>query len=193
MARKTPDINASSQADIAFLLLVFFLITTTMDVDKGIARKLPPMPEENQQQEDVKINRRNIIVVKINSQDKIMVGSTPTDVSQIKDKIVEMLSNPTDNPNMPEKEVKAIKGLGNYPVSKGVVSLQNDKGTLYNTYIQVQNEIVRAINELRDQFSTAKYGKKYAQLDEDHQKIVKEAIPQNISEAEPKDVSKGKK
>ena len=107
------------------------------------------------------------------------------------DRIV--LSNPTDNPNMPEKEVKAIKGLGNYPVSKGVVSLQNDKGTLYNTYIQVQNEIVRAINELRDQFSTAKYGKKYAQLDEDHQKIVKEAIPQNISEAEPKDVSKGKK
>ena len=137
-------------------------------------------------------NRRNIIVVKINSQDKIMVGSSPTDVSQIKDKIVELLSNPTDNPNMPEKEVKAIKGFGNYPVSKGVVSLQNDKGTLYNTYIQVQNEIVRAINELRDQFSTQNYGKKYAQLDEDHQKIVKEAIPQNISEAEPKDV-KGKK
>ena len=68
--------------------------------------------------------------------------------------------------------------------------MQNDKGTLYNTYIQVQNEIVRAINELRDQFSTAKYGKKYAQVDEDHQKIVKEAIPQNISEAEPKDVAK---
>ena len=193
MAKKTPDINASSQADIAFLLLVFFLITTTMDVDKGINRKLPPMPEENQQQDDIKINRRNIVVVKINSQDRIMVGSQPVDVSQIKDLIVEALTNPNDNPNLPEKEVKSIQGLGNYPVSKGVVSLQNDKGTLYNTYIQVQNEIVRAINELRDQFSTAKYGKKYAQLDEDHQKIVKEAIPQNISEAEPKDVSKGKK
>ena len=75
---------------------------------------------------------------------------------------------------------------------KGVVSLQNDKGTLYNTYIQVQNEIVRAINEIRDQFATQHYGKKYAQCDERQQKIVKEAVPQNISEAEPKDV-KGKK
>ncbi|MBQ1883030.1 MAG: biopolymer transporter ExbD [Bacteroidales bacterium] len=192
MAKKTPDINASSQADIAFLLLVFFLITTTMDVDKGINRKLPPMPEENQQQDDIKINRRNIVVVKINSQDRIMVGSQPVDVSQIKDLIVEALTNPNDNPNLPEKEVKSIQGLGNYPVSKGVVSLQNDKGTLYNTYIQVQNEIVRAINEIRDEFATQRYGKKYAQLDEAHQKIVKEAIPQNISEAEPKDV-KGKK
>ena len=192
MAKKTPEINASSQADIAFLLLVFFLITTTMDVDKGINRKLPPMPEENQQQDDMKINRRNIVVVKINSQDRIMVGSQPVDVSQIKDLIVEALTNPNDNPNLPEKEVKSIQGLGNYPVSKGVVSLQNDKGTLYNTYIQVQNEIVRAINEIRDEFSTQRYGKKYAQLDEAHQKIVKEAIPQNISEAEPKDV-KGKK
>ncbi len=188
MARKTPDINASSQADIAFLLLVFFLITTTMDVDKGISRKLPPMPEENQQQEEVKINRRNIVVVKINSQDRIMVGSTPTDVSQIKDKIVEFLTNPSDDPNMPEKETKFIKGLGNYPVSKGVVSLQNDKGTLYNTYIQVQNEIVKAINEIRDQFAQSHFGKKYAQLDEERQKIVKDAVPQNISEAEPKDV-----
>jgi biopolymer transport protein ExbD len=192
MAKKTPEINASSQADIAFLLLVFFLITTTMDVDKGINRKLPPMPEENQQQDDIKINRRNIVVVKINSQDRIMVGSQPVDVSQIKDLIVEALTNPNDNPNLPEKEVKSIQGLGNYPVSKGVVSLQNYKGTLYNTYIQVQNEIVRAINEIRDEFATQRYGKKYAQLDETHQKIVKEAIPQNISEAEPKDV-KGKK
>ena len=192
MARKTPDINASSQADIAFLLLVFFLITTTMDVDKGIPRKLPPMPEDQQQQEEIKINRRNIVVVKINSQDRIMVGSTPVDVSQIKDMIVEFLTNPNDDPTKPEKEVKNIQGLGSYPVSKGVVSLQNDKGTLYNTYIQVQNEIVRAINEIRDQFSTQRYGKKYAQLDEAQQKIVKEAIPQNISEAEPKDV-KGKK
>ncbi len=192
MAKKTPEINASSQADIAFLLLVFFLITTTMDVDKGIQRRLPPMPEENQQEQDVKINRRNIVVVKINSQDRIMVGTSPAEVGEIKDKIVEFLTNPTDDPNMPEKETKFIEGLGNYPVSRGVVSLQNDKGTLYNTYIQVQNEIVRAINQIRDQFAQEHYGKKFAQLDEDKQKIVKEAVPQNISEAEPKDV-KGKK
>ncbi len=191
MARKeTPQINASSQADIAFLLLVFFLITTTMDVDKGISRRLPPM-QEDQKQEDIKINRRNTIIVRISASDRIMVGSEQMDVSQIKDKIVEFVTNPTDNPNMPEKEIKNIKGFGNYAVSKGVISLQNDKGTTYKKYIEVQNEIVRAINEVRDDFSKQHFSKKFAQLDEDHQKIVKEAIPQNISEAEPKDV-KGK-
>ena len=191
MARKeTPQINASSQADIAFLLLVFFLITTTMDVDKGISRRLPPM-QEDQKQEDIKINRRNTIIVRISASDRIMVGSEQMDVSQIKDKIVEFVTNPTDNPNMPEKAIKNIKGFGNYAVSKGVISLQNDKGTTYKKYIEVQNEIVRAINEVRDDFSKQHFSKKFAQLDEDHQKIVKEAIPQNISEAEPKDV-KGK-
>lgn len=191
-SKETPQINASSQADIAFLLLVFFLITTTMDVDKGLRRRLPPMQENQQQQQDIKVNRRNVVIVKINSQDRVMVGTQPADVSQIKDKIVEFITNPTDDPNMPEKEVKNIKGFGSYPVSKGVVSLQNDKGTLYNSYIQVQNEIVKAFNEMRDQFAMQNYGKKYARLDEEHQKIVKDAIPQNISEAEPKDVG-GKK
>lgn len=191
-SKETPQINASSQADIAFLLLVFFLITTTMDVDKGLRRRLPPMQENQQKQEDIKVNRRNVIIVKINSNDRVMVGTQPADISQIKDRIVEFITNPADDPNMPEKEVKSIKGFGNYPVSKGVVSLQNDKGTLYNSYIQVQNEIVKAFNEMRDQFAMQNYGKKYARLDEEHQKIVKDAIPQNISEAEPKDVGKKK-
>lgn len=191
-SKETPQINASSQADIAFLLLVFFLITTTMDVDKGLRRRLPPMQENQQKQEDIKVNRRNVIIVKINSNDRVMVGTQPADISQIKDRIVEFITNPTDDPNMPEKEVKSIKGFGNYPVSKGVVSLQNDKGTLYNSYIQVQNEIVKAFNEMRDQFAMQNFGKKYARLDEEHQKIVKDAIPQNISEAEPKDVGKKK-
>ena len=75
-------------------------------------------------------------------------------------------------------------------VSKGVISLQNDRGTSYQAYIAVQNELVKAINELRDEWSSANYGKKYAELDEDQQTIVRKAVPQNISEAEPKDVSK---
>lgn len=188
-SKETPQINASSQADIAFLLLVFFLVTTTMDVDKGLQRRLPPM-QEKQQEQDVKVNRRNVIVVKINSHDGIMVGSQPMDVSQVRDKIVEFITNPANDPGLPEKEVKNIKGFGNYSVSKGVISLQNDRGTSYNAYIKVQNEIVRACNDVRDSFSMQNYGKKYAALDEDHQKIVRDAVPQNISEAEPKNVGK---
>ena len=161
-----------------------------MGEDSGLQRRLPPMPNENQEVQDQKINRRNIIVVKINAQDRLLAGSDAIDVSLLKDRIKDFLTNPTDDPNLPEKEVKDIEGFGAYPVSKGVISLQNDRGTSYQAYIAVQNELVKAINELRDDFSKRYYGKVYTQLTEEQQKIAREAIPQNISEAEPKDVSK---
>ena len=190
MAKKTPEINSSSTADMAFLLLCFFMMTTTMDQDKGLQRRLPPMPNPNQKVEDQKVNRRNIIVVKINSADRLLAGTEPMHVSQLKEKIKEFLSNPNNDPNLPEKEEKQIEGFGTCKVSKGVISLQNDRGTSYQAYIAVQNELVKAVNELRDEFSMANFGKLYIKCNEDEQKIVREAVPQNISEAEPKDVSK---
>ena len=179
-------------ADITFLMLIFFLVTTTMDQDTGLSRRLPPMPTESQQQDAVnqRINRRSIIVVKINSRNSLMAGGQVLDVSQLKDVIKDFLTNPTDSPNKPEKEVKAIEGFGNYPVSKGVISLQNDRGTSYNAYIKVQNELVRAISELRDDFALAHFGKRYLNLDEEQQRITRDAIPSNISEAEPVEVGK---
>ena len=190
MARKTPEINSSSTADMAFILLCFFLMTTTMDQDKGLQRRLPPMPDPNQQAQDQKVNRRNIIVVKINSADRLLAGTEPMDVSQLKDKIKEFLSNPLNDPNLPEKEEIEIEGFGPCMVSKGVISLQNDRGTSYQAYIAVQNELVKAVNELRDEFAMANFGKLYSKLNEDEAEIVRKAVPQNISEAEPKDVSK---
>ena len=188
--KKTPAINSSSTADIAFLLLCYFLMTTTMGSQTGLSRRLPPMPEKDQKVEDTKVNRRNIIIVKINSADRLMAGGEPIDVTFLKEKIKEFLSNPYDDPNLPEKEIKPIEGFGNCPVSKGVISLQNDRGTSYRAYIEVQNELVKAINELRDEFAMKNFGKKFLQLPEDKQDIVKKAVPQNISEAEPKDVGK---
>ena len=175
---------------MAFLLLCFFMMTTTMDQDKGLQRRLPPMPNPNQKVEDQKVNRRNIIVVKINSADRLLAGTEPMHVSQLKEKIKEFLSNPNNDPNLPEKEEKQIEGFGTCKVSKGVISLQNDRGTSYQAYIAVQNELVKAVNELRDEFSMANFGKLYIKCNEDEQKIVREAVPHNISEAEPKDVSK---
>ena len=188
-SKKTPAINSSSTADIAFLLLCYFLMTTTMGSQTGLSRRLPPMPEDTKDLQDQKVNRRNILQVKINSADRILAGSEPMDVSQLKDKVKEFLSNPTNNPNLPEKEMKEIEGK-EYLVSKGVISLQNDRGTSYQAYIAVQNELVKAVNELRDEFSKKEFGKVFAALDEDQQGIVKKAVPQNISEAEPKDVGK---
>ena len=188
--KKTPGLNTQSTADIAFLLLCYFLMVSTMDQQSGLQRRLPPMPDKDQKVEDQKVNRRNIIIVKINSADRILAGSEPIDVSQLKDKVKEFLKNPTEDPNLPEKETKVIEGFGSYPVSKGVISLQNDRGTSYRAYIAVQNELVKAVNELRDEFSLQHYGRPFARLTEDQQSIVKQAIPQNISEAEPKDVAK---
>ena len=188
--RKTPGSNTQSTADIAFLLLCYFLMTSTMDQQSGLQRRLPPMPDKDQKTEDTKVNKRNIIIVKINSADRLFAGDQLMDVSQLKDKIKEFLTNPANDPNLPERENKFIEGFGEYPVSKGVISLQNDRGTSYQAYIAVQNELVKAVNEIRDDFSRAQYGKVFANLNEDQQKIVKEAIPQNISEAEPKDVTK---
>ena len=188
-SKKTPAINSSSTADIAFLLLCYFLMTTTMGSQTGLSRRLPPMPDKDQKVEDQKVNRRNILQVKINSADRILAGSEPMDISQLKDKVKEFLSNPTNNPNLPEKELKDCDGK-QYMVSKGVISLQNDRGTSYQAYIAVQNELVKAVNELRNEFSMAHYGKRFESVTEDQQDIVKKAIPQNISEAEPKNVGK---
>jgi biopolymer transport protein ExbD len=177
-----------STADIAFLLLCYFLMTTTMGDQSGLQRRLPPIPDA-QQAQDQKVNRRNIIIVRINSADKLFAGSEAMDISLLKDKIKEFLTNPTNDPNLPEKEAKEIEGK-TYMVSKGVISLQNDRGTSYQAYLQVQNELVKAVNELRDDFSRANFGKKFSKLTEAEQDIVKKAVPQNISEAEPKDTGK---
>ena len=189
MARRT--FNAiGSTADIAFLLLCYFLMTTTMGDQTGLQRRLPPIPDKEQAQ-DQQVNRRNIIIVRINSADKLFAGSDAMDISLLKDKIKEFLTNPTNSPNLPEKEPKEIEGK-TYMVSKGVISLQNDRGTSYQAYLAVQNELVKAVNELRDDFSRANFGKKFSRLTEEQQEIVKKAVPQNISEAEPKDTGKKK-
>ena len=158
MARKTPGLNTQSTADIAFLLLCYFLMTSTMDQQSGLQRRLPPMPDQNQKTEDTKVNKRNIIIVKINSSDRLFAGDQLLDVSQLKDKIKEFITNPNNDPNLPEREMKNIEGYGEYPVSKGVISLQNDRGTSYRAYIAVQNELVKAINEVRDDFCKQNYG-----------------------------------
>ena len=118
MAKKTPEINSSSTADIAFLLLCYFLMTTTMGSQLGLSRRLPPMPDPNQKAQDQKVNRRNIILVRINSQDQLLAADEPMDVSQLKDKIKLFLTNPGDDPTLPEKVETQIEGLGTAMVSR---------------------------------------------------------------------------
>ena len=191
MARKkraVPGINSSSTADIAFMLLIFFLITTSMDTDRGLARRLPPPPEnKDQKQDDIIVKERNVLQVRLNKDDQLMCGQDYIDIKQLKEKAKEFIVNPYDDEKLPEKHRKNIPLLGDSMITeKHVISVQNDVGTSYKAYIDVQNELVAAYNELRDELGKAKFGKTYAQCDEDEQKAIREYYPQKISEAEPK-------
>lgn len=190
MARPAGDINAGSMADIAFLLLTFFMMVTTMDTETGIQRRLPPMPDENQIEQAEQINKRNIMVVLINNNDRLFAGGQEMPIVMLKDKVKEFLTNPANLPDLPERREKEIEGFGPYMVSRALVSLQNTRGTSYKAYIEVQNELVKAFNEVRDEFAMQNFGKKYDLLDEDQQRIARDAVPMNLSEREPRDVTK---
>ena len=192
MARKKrtmPGVNATSTADIAFMLLIFFLTTTSMNTDKGLARRLPPPPDPNvKQNDDLKVKERNVLQVRINKDNQLMVGSEYLEVSQLRAKAKEFIANPNDDANMPEKHVVNIPLLGgDVMVTKNhVISVTNDVGTGYQAYIDVQNELVAAYNELRNEKAKEAFGKDYAECSEDEQKAIRDFFPQKISEAEPK-------
>lgn len=174
--RGLQEINAGSMADIAFLLLIFFLVTTTMDVDSGIARKLPPMPDEEIQEDDSQINAKNIYVVLINTNNQLLVEGELMDISQLREGAKRFINNNGIDPNLSENPDKAI------------ISLQNDRGTEYKTYIQVQNELAAAYNELRNDAALNKFGKRYIDLNKIDKKEIRKMYPQKISEAEPKNI-----
>ena len=191
-SKKIPEINASSQADIAFTVLIFFLVVSTMDIDTGIVRVLPPMADPNVKQEDIKVKERNLLLVFVSGSGNIMAGGKVISLNALKDKAKEFILNPLDDENLPEKKVTDIEmpdgSKWAYPVSEGVISLQNTRDTSYQRYIEVQNELTRAFNEIRDELSKAHFGKLFNDLEKEQQDAIAKAVPMKISEAEPQNI-----
>ena len=197
------EINASSMADISFLLLIFFLVTTSMASDKGLSRRLPPPPQPNQEQKDQKIKERDIFIVKINGNNDLAVRYNGmqelnyTDVNTLRAKAKEFILNPSNSDNLP---VIYDTTIVNFPggtrtvkyTRDHVISVQNDVDTRYQAYLKVQNELVGAYNEVRNEKAMEYFQKPYDELDEDQQGVIKKLYPQKISEAEPKNYG-GKK
>jgi len=169
--RKAPEVNAGSMADIAFLLLIFFLVTTQIVVDKGVLVKLPPW--SNEPPPEMKLNSRNVYSVLVNANNDLLVRGEPKELDNLRKDAKIFIMNPQKLENMAEKPTKAI------------ISLKNDRGTSYATYLEVYNELKAAYNELRDEEANKRHGKSFEFLDRALQKEIRADIPLVISEAEP--------
>lgn len=190
--RKVPEINSSSTADIAFIILIFFLVTTSMDTDRGLARQLPPPPEKDQQTQ-VDVKERNVLVVLLNASNQLMCGGDYIEISELRQRAKDFVSNPYNDDKLPEKRAKNVPFFGDVMITEShVISLQNDRGTNYEAYFDVQNELVAAYNELRNELAVDKWGINYDALNDEQKKAVRMIYPQKISEAEPKNYG-GKK
>lgn len=183
MGKKCPELNSGSMSDISFLLLTFFLLTSSINTDMGIPRRLPPPLQADMVPPEVR--QRNIFIVKINSQNRLFFDGQIGDLKALKARAKEFLSNPQNASNLPEKKVQEIPLLGTMEVSQGVISLQNDRGTSYDMYIQVQNELMAAVNEMRQDLSRVKFQREYEDLSNEQRSAIDKAIPAAISEAEP--------
>jgi len=201
--RENPEINAGSMADIAFLLLIFFLVTTTMNVDSGISKKLSEKPPIDYVPPIIK--EKNIFEVNINRNNELLVEGERMEIKDIKEAAIKFIDNGGGEGKVedgvatgPCTYCKGAKdpSSSDHP-NKAVISVQSDRGTEYGTYIQVQNELLRAYTDLRNRLSLERYDMSYAELeaayDEDKEneslkkKIedIKTSYPQIISDAEP--------
>lgn len=188
--RQVQEINAGSMADIAFLLLIFFLVTTTMDSDTGLLRRLPPIPDPNMEQpEDQQIKARNILEVKVNKDNLLLVEGDIISFNDLRRITKEFIANEVETMETPEKIDKTIPFFGTVRVSKNaVISLQNDIGTTYGVYLAVQNELLAARDELKDMLSTSTFGMVYDELDQERMDAIDDYYSVPISEAEPRKI-----
>ncbi|CAM4088059.1 ExbD/TolR family protein [Gillisia hiemivivida] len=198
--RSAPEVNAGSMADIAFLLLIFFLVTTTIETDRGISRKLPPIQDE--EVEPPVIKQKNIFTVIVNRNNDLFVEDEKMELSELREAAKAFLDN---GGGVGEDGCSYCQGARDPQASdnpkKAIISLVNDRKTEYRTYISVQNELVAAYNELRNRESQRLFGMDFTEMEakyndpnfrgnkkkmETQIDQVKVMYPQLLSEAEPK-------
>lgn len=180
-----PAINSSASADIAFLLLIFFLLTSSLDTTKGMFRKLPPSNQDNAHKEKIDILKRNILYVSIDEQNKIRCNDELTTINDLKPKLKNFISNPDNDNNLPEKTEMEFQGLGVVPVTiDHVIALEIDRNSDYQTYISVQNELATVYNELRDEFTKQYFHSDFKKSTPEQKEMARQAFPMKIAELE---------
>lgn len=201
--RENPEINAGSMADIAFLLLIFFLVTTTMDVDSGISKKLSEKPPKDYVPPIIK--EKNIFEVSINGNNELLVENEPMKIEDLKDAALKFIDNGGGDGKIEDGVATGpctyCKGArdpasSDHP-NKAVISVNTNRTTEYDTYVRVQNELLRAYTELRNRLSMEKYGKSFDALEAEYKddknneelrkkvEDIKTSYPQIVSDTEP--------
>lgn len=165
------EIDSSALADIAFLLLIFFLVATTIDIDTGIGLVLPPPPDPNQKPPPIK--DRNLLKILVNNQGMVLIEEEPSAITEVKQRVMEFVNNKGQDPQMSDSPQKAI------------VSIKTDRQTPYEVYINMLDEVKGAYRTLRDRASMSEYGKQYEALNQEQKETIQNMYPQKISIAEP--------
>lgn len=159
---ETPGLNTTSTGDISFMLLIFFLVTTSMDVDKGLLRQLPsPEPQKKEQQQSV-VDKANLMELRLTAGDTLLVNGKPMQVSQLK-----------------EETIRFVHRLD----KKHLISIESDRDADYNLYFQMQNQLMEAYSQLRNETAQKKYHRDYALLNNDQKEQVRNICPQRITES----------
>lgn len=171
--REDPTVGGAGMSDIAFLLLIFFLLVTTIDVDTGIGLVLPPEPEQNQEPPPIK--ERNMLKILVNAQGMVLLDEEPTSLSEVKQRVKDFVSNNGEDPELSESPDKAI------------VSIKTDRQTPYSVYINMLDEVVGAYEELRNTAAQNRYGRAYESMEDgsDAKQQIQDLYPKKISIAEP--------
>lgn len=186
-SRKVPGLNTTSTADISFMLLIFFLVTSSMDTDKGLPRQLPP-PQDEQKEQELMVRERNVLELRLDADDRLTIGGEQASLSQLEQRVVEFVANVKNDPSLPEKSTRDVNLFGRTQVSdRHIISIQVDRHTSYDAYFQMQNAIVAAYNNLRNQLAQSRFGHSYAQCSAEERDAVNMVYPQRISEAAPEE------
>lgn len=181
---RVPELNTTSTADISFMLLTFFLVTTSMDSDEGIVRQLPPMPADKEQAV-AEVERRNVMVIAIDAADSLTCNGRPVALAGLKDAVMEFIDNKSGRADLPERVWRDIPLLGRCSVTANhVVFIRADRAATYKAYFAVQDAVAAAYNELRDRLARRRFARRYAECTAEQQEAVREYYPVRLSEGE---------
>lgn len=180
--KEMPGLDTTSTADISFMLLIFFLVTSSMDTDWGLSRQLPP-PENQAQEEELVIKQRNALCLRLNAENQLTCNDEPLAVDDLSQRVEEFVANSANDPTLPEKSEREVHLMGRCQVSdRHVIIVEVSPKATYDAYFQMQNAVVAGYNHLRDELAKEKFHHPYAKCNAEERDAIAMVYPQRISE-----------